>query len=104
MVNLLDYLDLNSTVLNVYACNAPRLHAQVYDYTPADFRVKFRIQQHHAHNIMRCLDFGPRVIELNNGSIMHPEESFLIWARRLAEPTSLTTLEAEFHMDYSQIN
>ena len=106
MLGLLDiirYLDIMTPSRHNFYRVFERKRVKIYDYDPGSFRIKFRIHQRDARDVMTVLNLGTAPIILDNQSVFLPEEAFLIWLFRMTEATRLSTMEDLFGVEATQI-
>jgi len=101
--DIIRYLDIMTPSRHNFYRVFERKRVKIYDYDPGSFRIKFRIHQRDARDVMTVLNLGTAPIILDNQSVFLPEEAFLIWLFRMTEATRLSTMEDLFGVEATQI-
>jgi len=79
VIELTSLLDINTPSSHNFYRLFDRRHAKFADFDAATLRNNFRMSKRDGRDVMRMYNIGPRPIILRNGSLILPEEAFLIW-------------------------
>ncbi len=83
-----------------------RRDRRINSYTEFEFREKFKFEQIHARDIMKCWKiFEAPMYRLDSSRhSFHPEEAFLIFLNRQFALKKLSDMEDEFGIDYTTLS